>query len=240
LDTGPPKDGAVVVLEFTFAGSEARARALGQELIHAAGVKPKTTSVVTLPFLSSIRDWICAGLRPDECAYDGVTPHGVLPRPAFYAKSDLIRQTWPADAFEALADAIARRQADPVLTPEDFQGGVNIGKIAFETAGGAIARSPASPGAFAHRDIRYVVQYQSRWRPGSSDSVANANIAWTHATYESVRPWLSGSAYQGYADANLSDWQHQYYGASLQRLRTIKRRYDPHNVFRNPQSIPPG
>jgi FAD/FMN-containing dehydrogenase len=239
IDTGAPKDGALLVLEFTFAGPENRARALGKELIDAAGVKPSTISVVTLPFLSSIRDWICAGLRPDECMFAGVSPHGVLPRPAFYAKSDLIRQTWPAQAFEALADAIARRQADPVLTPKDFQGAVDIGKIAFETAGGAIARPPASEAAFAHRDIHYVVQYQSRWRPGSSDSVANANIAWTHATYESVRSWLSGSAYQGYADPNLSDWQHQYYGGSLQRLRTIKRKYDPDNVFRYPQSIPP-
>lgn len=238
IHTGSPKDGASLVIEFTFAGSEKQAIALGQELIGAAGVQPSATSMMTLPYLSAMRDYICAGLRPDECAYTGVSAHGVLPRPAFYAKSDLIRQMWPAQAFEALVDAIARRQADPVLTPPDFQGSVNIGKVAFETAGGAIARLPASAAAFAHRDIRYVVQYQSRWRPGSSDSVANANIAWTQAMYESVRPWLSGSAYQGYADPNLLDWQQQYYGASLPRLREIKRKYDPDNVFRYPQSIP--
>jgi FAD/FMN-containing dehydrogenase len=239
IDTRAPKDGAAVIVEFTFAGPEERARALGEKLVRAAGVKPSATSIVTEPYLSTMRDSLCAGLRPDECAYTGVSPHGVLPRPAFYAKSDLIRQTWPAQAFEALAEAIARRQADPTLTPQDFQSAVNIGKIAFETAGGAIARPPENAAAFAHRDIRYVVQYQSRWRPGSSDSVADANIAWTQATYESVRPWLSGSAYQGYADPNLSDWQRQYYGASLSRLRAIKKKYDPANVFRYAQSIPP-
>ena len=69
--------------------------------------------------------------------------------------------------------------------------------------------------------------------------MAEANIAWTKAVYESVRPWLSGSAYQGYADPYLPDWQHQYYGASLERLRAIKRKYDPDNAFRYPQSIPP-
>ena len=62
----------------------------------------------------------------------------MLPRPAFYAKSDLIRTTWPAQAFEALVEAIERRQADPVLTPSNYSGGVNVGKFAFETAGGAI------------------------------------------------------------------------------------------------------
>jgi FAD/FMN-containing dehydrogenase len=239
IRTGPPKDGAVVGMEFTFAGPESQARALGERLVRAAGVKPIAYSIMTDRYLSLMRDWICAGLRPDECAVKGVSPHGILPRPAFYAKSDLIRRAWPAEAFEALVDAIMRRQADPVLTPPDFQSAVNVGKIAFETAGGAIARPPAGGTAFAHRDIRYVVQYQSRWRPFSSDSVAGANVAWTQATYESVRQWLSGSAYQGYADPHLRDWQHQYFGSSLARLRAIKRKYDPDNVFRYPQSIPP-
>lgn len=237
IHTGAPSDGGSVVIELTYAGNEPGARALGEALLSAAGVKPSATTFVTAPYLSTMREPICAGLRPDECKYTGVSPNGTLPRPSFYAKSDLIRATWPPQAFEALVEAIARRQADPVLTPADFQGAVNVGKIAFETAGGAIAR-PASTAAFAHRDIRYVVQYQSRWKPGSSDSVANANIAWTQATYESVRPWLSGKAYQGYADPNLSDWQQQYYGESLTRLKEVKRKYDPDNVFRYAQSIP--
>ncbi len=239
LHTGAPNEGASLVVEFTFAGAQTRARALGAKLIRAAGVQPSATSIATAPYLSTMRDSLCAGLRPDECAYVGVSPHGVLPRPAFYAKSDMIGKTWPAEAFAALVEAIARRQADPVLTPRDFVGAVNIGKVAFETAGGAIARAPAAAAAFAHRDIRYVVQYQSRWRPGSSAAVAEANIAWTQAMYDAVRPWLSGSAYQGYADPNLADWQQQYYGASLERLRAIKRKYDPDNVFRYAQSIPP-
>jgi FAD/FMN-containing dehydrogenase len=237
IDTGSPADGGRIVVELTYAGNERAARALGDALVGAAGVKPSATSVVTAPYLSTMRDWICAGLRPDECKYAGVSPHGTIPRPCLYAKSDLIRATWPAQAFEALVEAIARRQADPVLTPRDFQGAVNVGKIAFETAGGAIGR-PQSPAAFAHRDIRYVVQYQARWKPGAGDAVADANIAWTQATYDSVRPWLSGNAYQGYADPKLSDWQQQYYGASFARLKEVKRKYDPDNVFRYAQSIP--
>lgn len=239
IHTGSPKDGASIGIEFTYAGPQDRARALGDKLVRMAGVEPTATSVLTENYLSSMRDWICAGLRPDECAFAGVSEHGILPRPAFYGKSDLIRTTWPAAAFEALVEAIARRQADPVLTPADFQGAVNIGKIAFESAGGKIAAGPSTPAAFAHRDIHYVVQYQSRWRPGSSDAVADANIAWTQATYDAVAPWLSGSAYQGYADRKLADWAHQYYGASLPRLREVKRTYDPDNVFSYPQSIPP-
>lgn len=239
IDTGPPQDGASVAVEFTFAGPERSALSLGRQLLDAVGVAPKATSVMTAPFLATQRGWACAGLRPDECQYEGISPFGKLPRPSFYAKSDLIRTTWPAQAFERIVEAIARRQADRVLTPLDFQGSLNVGKVAFESAGGAIAKPAPTATAFAHRDIRYVVQYQSRWRPDSSQSVADANIAWTQATYESMRPWLSGSAYQGYADPKLADWQQQYYGVNLPRLRTIKRKWDPDNIFRYPQSIPP-
>ena len=239
IDTGAPSDGAVVKVEFTYAGSPQRALALGQALVDAVGSKPSSTSVVTAPYITIMDDISCKGLRPDECAFAGVSLHGVLPRPAFYAKSDMMRETWPSQPFEALVDAIARRQANPVMTPPDFRFGVNVGKIAFESAGGAISRQPSSFAAFAHRDTRFVAQYQGRWHPDAGEAVADTNIAWTQAMYESVRPWLSGSAYQGYADPFLADWPQQYYGASLPRLREIKRKYDPANVFHYRQSLSP-
>ena len=77
IRTGDPKTGASVIVEFTLAGPEDQARALGQELISAAGVQPKATSIVTAPYLSTMRDSLCAGLRPDECAYVG-RPSGMF------------------------------------------------------------------------------------------------------------------------------------------------------------------
>ena len=37
----------------------------------------------------------------------------------------------------------------------------------------------------------------------------------------------------------MADWETAYWGAGVDRLRTIKAKYDPHNVFSFEQSIPP-
>ena len=130
IRTATRKTAPAVLVEFTFAGPEEPGARTGRSARSALRASvPVATSIVTAPYLSTMRDYICAGLRPDECAYIGVSPHGVLPRPAFYAKSDLIRTTWPAEAFEALVEAIERRQADPVMTPKNYSGGNQHRKV---------------------------------------------------------------------------------------------------------------
>lgn len=37
----------------------------------------------------------------------------------------------------------------------------------------------------------------------------------------------------------MQDWETAYWGSNFDRLRTIKAEYDPHNVFKYEQSIPP-
>jgi FAD/FMN-containing dehydrogenase len=80
------------------------------------------------------------------------------------------------------------------------------------------------------------MQYLAYW---DAAAAAAPNVAWLQRCYAALRPYVSSFAYQNYIDPALPTWQHAYYGTNLARLRQIKRKYDPHNVFHFRQSIPP-
>jgi hypothetical protein len=55
---------------------------------------------------------------------------------------------------------------------------------------------------------------------------------------QSMQPFVTGS-YVNLPDPEIADWLHAYYGANAARLRRIRSKYDPANVFHFEQSIPP-
>jgi len=148
------------------------------------------------------------------------------PQIFFKAKSDYADQLL---ADDAIADIV--RQLNGQHWPH---GSVSI---IFEAYGGAIARVAPAATAFPHRtNTLFCVQYYTEWQ---KDADTPRMLKQMRDLYDIVHPHFSGFAYVNYADLELVDWQRAYYRDNLQRLREVKRAYDPQNIFNFAQSIPP-
>lgn len=239
LTQDPKSSTPVIAVEVVFAGNPDDLQPVLNELVREAGTRPVQTQTDTSPFVNIPADFYCKGLRPAECQDMGISPMGKLVRPALYCKSNVASGPWPRAGWEQLASWMERRQRDRVLTPAGFSSSIDIGKVLIEVSDGAVNAPAPGATAYVHRNSSFVMQYQARWRPSRGSRAAAANVAWTDDAYAATASYRSGHAYQNYPDPELRDWQHAYYGDNLDRLRRIKAAYDPTNVFRFAQSIPP-
>lgn len=114
------------------------------------------------------------------------------------------------------------------LSPRSF--------FVFQQVGGAISRVPAAATAYANRDAAYDSFPVSIWSDPAADE---ANIGWAREMYTVLRPFGMGGVYVN----NLGDEGHERvkaaYGENYDRLVTLKRKYDPDNLFRFNQNVHP-
>ena len=188
----------------------------------AAGAAPDTLEITTMPYLDAMLLWAGCSDALHCRLGDGVG------RSRFAAKSDYVAGQLSPGGIAALIQGIEARAATPAG-----------GSVLFDAYGGAINRVPKPATAFVHRDASFSLQYIAGWSSASSAAGEQAAVSWLRGTYAAMRPYVSGLAYQNYIDRELPHWGLAYYGSNYARLRRVKRRYDPHNVFRFAQSIVP-
>jgi len=93
---------------------------------------------------------------------------------------------------------------------------------------GAANRVPSDATAYAHRDARFVMNVHGRWQAASDD---DAGIAWARGVFAACQPFASSGAYTNFMTADEAPRADAAYGANLERLRRLKQRYDPENMF---------
>jgi FAD/FMN-containing dehydrogenase len=109
--------------------------------------------------------------------------------------------------------------------------------------GGAVTTSePAGGTAFPHRGALFYSEPGAGWgkrgKPGSGDAITPKAQAWIAEFSQALRPYVNG-AYVNVPNIGMAEWETAYWGTNFGRLRQIKAKYDPGNVFQYEQSIPP-
>jgi len=108
--------------------------------------------------------------------------------------------------------------------------------------GGAVRSSePAGGSAFAHRNALYYAEPGAGWGkrggiPAPDDPLTPRCEAWITEFGEALRPFVDG-AYINVPNADMPEWETAYWGPNIDRLRTVKAKYDPDNVFSYEQSV---
>jgi FAD/FMN-containing dehydrogenase len=105
--------------------------------------------------------------------------------------------------------------------------------------GGAFARVAPGATAFQNRDARSTVIVQGQWENPSDQSAADSHMRWARETYEMLAPHTRGFYVNTVAADEPAQRIRGTYGANFDRLVTLKRKYDPSNLFQRNANIPP-
>ncbi|KAF6586909.1 MULTISPECIES: FAD-binding oxidoreductase [Paenibacillus] len=103
-------------------------------------------------------------------------------------------------------------------------------------AGSAVSRVSPTATAYPHRKAETIYELSARWR---NNGEQERNIQWVERFRKALRPFVKGN-YVNFPDLQIKNWPKAYYGVNFGRLKQVKRKYDPHNVFHFAQSIPVG
>jgi FAD/FMN-containing dehydrogenase len=209
-----------------FHGSRADAARLVEELVGHVGADPTATALTPMTWPQTRKFWAELGNTAEESGRPSV------PQPpeaqCLYAKSEFFARPLPAEAVGALLEAFGEGRASGESRELDFM-----------PWGGAYNRRPPDATAFVHRDQLFQLKHAVVVGPDAPPADQAAAHRAATRSWASVHPWGSGRVFQNFADPDLEHWAQAYYGPNYDRLVRVKARYDPTNLFRFQQSLPP-
>jgi FAD/FMN-containing dehydrogenase len=155
--------------------------------------------------------------------FDPLYPTGAF---RCYWKSHLLTTLTDEMIDEGLTNAIASPSDRSISSFWDF--------------GGATARVPADATAFGDRSFGWMYSLDSVWEWAEDDKKV---MGWTRNAWARFRRHShDGRLYLNFAgqDDDSAELTRDAFGRNYARLSAIKRQYDPGNMFRFNQNIPPG
>ncbi len=151
---------------------------------------------------------------------DGGAPHG-------------LHYYWKSHRLPALSDQVVDlivERVETITSP--------LSQIAGWAVGGAASRVDPDSTAVGERErgVGFDINVTAGWP--SRDPDGERHRAWVKDAWEALRPYASGVYTNFLSDEDSSEVEQAYHGR-LERLRALKDRYDPTNVFRMNANIAP-
>ena len=218
--TEPSKMGAQMY--GLFHGSSADLLALIAPVLSAAG----TPMVQTLKDCTFMEQAFYFG-ECDSLESCQPTPGGDVAGYDYYAKSSYANSMYSNQGIETVFSAV-----------ENWPGTSKNCMIESFAYGGFVNRVPSKSTAFPHRDQLFCNQYGVVFGPEDSSSTRQGAVNWLSSLDSQMSAFNTGEAYVNYIDAEQANWAKAYYAGNLSRLKRVKRKYDPDNLFDFAQAIP--
>ncbi|MHA7223554.1 FAD-binding oxidoreductase [Arthrobacter sp. RHLT1-20] len=161
---------------------------------------------------------------------------GPMPYPALNQAFDAlqpkgIQSYWKADFLAELSDDAIDAHIRYGATIPTVQTAVHLYPI-----DGAVQRVGATDTAFANRNVKFAPVIAAFWE-NPADSATN--VAWAREYAAALRPFSAPGGYINFMDGDDLPRVAENYGPNYGRLREIKAKYDPQNLFRINQNITP-
>ncbi|VAH11622.1 unnamed protein product [Triticum turgidum subsp. durum] len=166
------------------------------------------------------------------------------PRYYLKVKSDHVQEPIPRDVWESIWTAWLEKPEAALLMLDPY--------------GGLMSSISPSETPFPHRQGNlYQLQYYSFWYENGT-AAAEKRMSWVRGLHKEMEPYVSKNpraVYVNYRDLDLGtneldgdvtsyekarvSWGDKYFKGNFKRLAAVKTMVDPHDFFRNEQSIPP-
>lgn len=160
---------------------------------------------------------------------------GPMPYPAINTLFDDLlhfglRHYWKSLVASDVSDSAIAVHQEFIPSVPNVESGVF-----FHPINGACHDVAEDESAFPHRDALFLVGIYGSWhRPQEDEDV----VEWVRSCHRALQPYYLDSDYVNFApaqpEATKSIFRHNY-----ERLTHVKHRYDPDNLFRHNQNIPP-
>lgn len=172
--------------------------------------QPREQTIESVEWVQAIRN------------FEDATAVYLTDKPEYKSSGAYAMKPLPQEALKIVLDTLEKTDT-PLLN------------VLLFSMGGASAEVKPTETAYYYRKAPFFVVYSTQWLKPEEDKV---KIAELDALRTKLLPYTEGD-YIGNPDRSLSNYLKVYFGDNVERLRCIKRKYDPHSVFQFEQGVTP-